>query len=186
MNDTILIRDNYLPEAAFVDLQEYCNELTFQIVNIGGKEFSTLFTPKYLYEFLQIDDHELILTFIRSAHKDFDTDLRIHADNIINGRKPSLAAVLYVNNPEDVSSNGTAFWTHHKYGKSLESNVSNEEFDRLLIEDANDESKWTKTDYVSNVPNRLLVYPSNYFHSKYPAKIENGVRKVLVCFYCKK
>jgi len=182
----IQITDSFLPENAFLDLQDYCRENKFEIVSLGEKPFSVLQTPKYLYEFLQIPDHVLVLTFIRSANADFDNELRIHADNIINGHKTVGASVLYINDRSEVSENGTAFWLHEKHGQSLPADVSNEEFDRLLKEDANDESKWTKTDYVSAFPNRQLLYPSQYFHSKYPAKIEKGERMVLVCFYTAK
>ena len=57
-----------------------------------------------------------------------------------------------------------------------------QEFDRMLIEDANDKSKWKLKSVIGYKPNRLLSYPCNYFHSKYPNKFENP-RKVLVIFY---
>lgn len=83
----MIVTDNFLPGAAFEDLQHYCIDNDFEIVKLGEKEFSVLPTPRYLLEFFQIPDHELVLTFIRSAHADFDTDYRIHADNIIEGKK---------------------------------------------------------------------------------------------------
>lgn len=180
------VTDQFLPEAAFEDLQNYCYEEDFQIVKHGDKEFSVLPTPKYLHEFLQIPGHELILTFIRSARVDFDTDARIHADNIIEGKKTALASVLYINPEGTVSKNGTAFWKHHKHGYELPQDVSNEEFDRLITEDSNDLSKWEQLDIIYARPNRHLLYNSNHFHSKYPSQIEEGTRIVLVCFYSKK
>ncbi len=180
------ITDNFLPPLAFQDLQNYCNTNEFQVMKYGEKEFSLLPTPRYLLEFLQIPEHELILTFIRSAKKDFDTDNRIHADNIIEGKKTALASVIYINSEEEVSKNGTAFWRHHHHGYELPEDVTNEEFDRLLTEDSNDLSKWEQIDTIYAKPNRRLLYNSNHFHSKFPAKINEGVRKVLVCFYAKK
>lgn len=180
------VTDNFLPEAAFIDLQEYCLEGEFKIVKAGDKEFSVMPTPKYLLEFLQIPGHELVLTFIRSARIDFDNDSRIHADNIIEGKKTALASVLYINPEGTVSKNGTAFWRHHEHGYELPADVSNEEFDRLLTEDSNDLSKWEQLDTIYARPNRQLVYNSNYFHSKYPKVITEGTRIILVCFYAKK
>ena len=57
-----------------------------------------------------------------------------------------------------------------------------EEFNRMLIEDANDKSKWKLKSIIGYKPNRLLSYPCNYFHSKYPNKFKEP-RKVLVIFY---
>lgn len=186
----IIVKDNFLPEQAFLDLKMYCEMNQFKIVQAGEKEFSVLDTPRELLEFFRLDGYELVLTFIRSADKDFDTDYRIHADNIINGRKTELASVLYINDSntdeEEVSENGTAFYTHNKYGRWLPEDVTDEEFDRLIKEDSNDLSKWKMTDKISAFPNRSLLYSSNYFHAKYPNKIERGTRKVLVCFYAKK
>lgn len=180
------ITDNFLPPKAFQDLQQYCNSNDFQIVTLGEKQFSVLETPNALLEFFKIPNHNLILTFIRSAKNDFDTDLRIHADNIINGHKTALASVLYINDENEVSKNGTTFWKHHIHGHELQKEVSTEEFDRLITQDSNDPSKWEQTDIVFARPNRQLLYNSNSFHSKWPAKIDKGKRKVLVCFYSKK
>lgn len=178
------VQDNYFQKEAFQSIQKYC-ENEFEIVEVGGKKFSLLQTPEQLLQFLQKTGYEITLTFIRSAHKDFDTDLRIHADNIINGKKTALASVFYINSEDEVDRHGTRFHKHHKYGSRLPDNVSNKEFDRLLKEDSNDPEKWTTTDIIIGEPNRMLTYEANYFHSKFPSKIERGTRKVLVCFYAK-
>jgi hypothetical protein len=136
-------------------------------------------------EYLQIPNYELHLTFIRSANKDFDNDLRIHADNIIEGKKTALASVLYISTGAETSANGTAFWKHHKHGLKLPEDVTNEEFDRLLTEDSNDLKKWDLVNIAWAVPNRRVLYDSNLFHSKWPAEISVGTRIVLVCFYTK-
>jgi len=179
------VTDNFLPQQAFKDLQQHCRVNNFEIVKLGEKEFSVLETPNPLLEFFKIPGHQLVLTFIRSAKNDFDTDLRIHADNIINGHKTALASVLYINEKGEVPPNGTMFWIHKTHGDQLDKSVSNEEFDRLITEDSNDLSKWEESDIIYAKPNRQLLYNSNYFHSKWPAKIEKGERKVLVCFYSK-
>lgn len=180
----IFIQDNYLPTELFKQLQEHCLNTEFEIIKVGEKEFSTIPTPKEILPFLQAEGYKMTLTFIRSAYKDFDTDYRIHADNIINGEKTAMASVLYINN-NDITSNGTAFFNHNKYGHKLPENCTNEEFDRLLKEDANDISKWKQTDTVYSKPNRLLMYDANYFHAKFPQVIEQGTRIVLVTFYSK-
>lgn len=179
----IFIQDDYFEDETFKAIQEYAKS-EFRIVKAGDKEFSVLDTPEQLIPLLQMDGYKLILTFIRSAHKDFDTDLRIHADNIINGEKAEMASMFYISGDE-VSTNGTAFYTHNHYGRKLPADISNDEFDRLILEDSNDSKQWRKQDIVIGVPNRRLLYDANYFHSKFPQVIKKGVRKVLVCFYSK-
>lgn len=179
----IQIRNDFLPKDKFDILQLYTKVNEFKITKAGDKEFSTLDTPQFVLPYLRVPGHEIILTFIRNAYKGFDDELRIHADHIIAGHKTQLASVLYINDPENVTPNGTAFWKHHEHGYKLHPDTSPEEFDRLLTEDSNDESKWLKTDFISNVPNRFLLYDSNLFHSKHPKEITEGTRIVLVIFY---
>jgi len=135
--------------------------------------------------FLWAKNRLLLLSFIRNAYNEFDNDWRIHADNIILNERVSLASVLYINDPKGVSENGTAFYEHHLHGKELSECVSEEEYNRLILEDSNDLTKWLETDYVKSKPNRLLKYSANYFHSKSPNKIEKGVRIVMATFYKK-
>lgn len=180
----IFIRDNFLSPETFKALQEYCKNQFF-VQKAGEKSFLVLPTPEDLIPLLQIEGHEMILTFIRKAHKDFDTDARIHNDGTIQGKKTALASVLYINDPEGVTPNGTSFFKHWSLGHRAPNNMIDEEFDRLITEDANDESKWERTDFISARPNRLLTYDSQLFHAKSPSKIEEGERVVLVSFFSK-
>lgn len=181
---TVQITDNFLEKNNFIKLQEYCKK-DFSIVELGGKEFSLLETPKDLLPLLEIQGLKQVVSFVRSAYKGFDEDLHVHADNIIDGYRIEYASVLYVNDDKDVTENGTCFYTHQKYGSRLHKNVSNEEYDRIITLDSNDEEKWKRTSYISNVPNRYLIYEANLFHGKFPKIIEKGVRKVVVTFYTK-
>lgn len=91
----IVTKNNFLPKQTFASLQKYCKENEFTLVNLEQKVFSVLEVPDIISEFFQKDGYDLILSFIRDAFNGFDTDLNIHADNIVNGRKTDLAAVLY-------------------------------------------------------------------------------------------
>ena len=53
----------------------------------------------------------------------------------------------------------------------------------MLTEDSNDKSKWKLKSIVGYKPNRLLSYPCNYFHSKYPNVSWKEGRNVFVMFY---
>ena len=181
----IKIKDNFLPDETFRELQNYCLEKDFETVVVGGKEFSVLETPDNIIPFLKQPGHKITLTFIRQANELIDTKLNIHADGIIQGQISSLASVLYINDSQGVTENGTAFWEHEKHGYKLPSDCSIQEFNRLLTEDANDIEKWEQLGFYRSKQNRLLTYPSNYFHSKWPQKIESGRRVICVSFYKK-
>ena len=180
------VKDGFLPNEIFQELQDYCNKEQFQIVQAGDKAFSVLEVPENVKPFLEIEGHEMILAFIRSAWNEFDTTWRRHADNIIMGKRVDLASVLYINNIDDCEEHGTAFYTHIKYGKSLPKNISSKEYDRMILEEAEDDSKCKISTIVQGKPNRLLVYNAQNFHGKFPNKIEKGIRKVCVVFYVKK
>jgi hypothetical protein len=122
-----------------------------------------------------------ILSFFREAKKDQDTDWRIHNDSIIEGQQPDRALVLYISKEKFKCMSGTAFWEHHKHGERIE-DIALEEHNRLLIEDSNNRRMWRLKSVIGHKQNRLLSYPCNYFHSKYPSEFLNS-RKVFVMFY---
>lgn len=122
-----------------------------------------------------------IFSFFREAKKGQDNDWRIHNDTIIFGEQPDRAIVLFMESEENDSLNGTAFWSHKKYG-DIYQEQSNEEFNRLLFEDANNKDLWNLKSVIGYKQNRLLSYPCNYFHSKYPNEFEQP-RRVFVMFY---
>lgn len=178
----IYVKDNFLSEQDFKRLQDYCYNNEFQIYDSGEKKFLTLPTPQELIPKLAIDNAEISLSFIRKAHKDFDTDMRIHADSIINGKKTVMASVLYINKPEGVTKNGTRFYNHKIYGPKLESDDP-KIFDDLIRNHSEVKENWEPTDKIYSKPNRLLVYNAKMFHSKFPQVIEEGERIILVTFF---
>jgi len=183
----IQIKPNFLPEALLAITQELAYTSNYSIAELGnGKQLHYIQTPMELLEYLEIPDHDIVLTFIRKADKNTDNLPNIHADNIINGEKIVKAGVLYLNKSSSCSPNGTAFWKNVKYGVSLPSDVTNEEYDRLLTEESNDLSFWERTEFIENIENRFVLYPANMFHSKFPFVIEEGSRIVLVVFYSSK
>ena len=52
----------------------------------------------------------------------------------------------------------------------------------MLSEDAEDLSKWNLKSIIGHKPNRLISYPCEYFHSKYPNEFIDS-RVVFVMFY---
>ena len=77
--------------------------------------------------------------------------------------------------------NGTAFWSHNQHGDTYVGR-DKDDFNKLLIEDSNDISKWDLKTVIGHKKNRLISYPCEYFHSKYPNEFKNS-REVMVMFY---
>lgn len=181
----IYIKDNFLPAELYNSLLNYSDE--FKEFKTPGKSFWIKKIPKELENYIvsgleSIEGRKIrsILCFLREASKDKDNNWRIHNDTEIMGEQPDRAAVLYIKSNEKKLS-GTAFWEHENYGNTyINSNLK--EFDRMLTEDANDKSKWRLNSVVGFEKNRILSYPCEYFHSKYPNQYQDQ-RIVLVMFY---
>lgn len=182
----IYIKDDFLPKDM---IKQFDSDLTiFNKIDMPGKSFWVNIPSD---DFIRIVCDKLgeiencyvkpILGFFREAKEGQDNDWRIHNDSIIEGQQPDRAIVLYVSENNYCDLNGTAFWEHHKHGEKFD-NISPEEYNRLLIEDSNDKDKWILKSVIGHKQNRLLSYPCNYFHSKYPNEFLNS-RKVFVMFY---
>ena len=179
----------------FVYVKDYINKSKWKTITIGAKDdfnFDIKYIEpeqkfvKYMQAWLQVverSDVNILRSFFRKSNKNFDTEWRIHNDSLVDGVKPDRALVLYINKNKESYQNGTAFWKHHEHGCKLE-NYNIEEFNRLLIEDSNDLNKWTLDTVVNHKENRLVSYPCDYFHSKYPDKAND--RTVFVAFYTSK
>ena len=126
---------------------------------------------------------ECLLGFFRIATDKIDTDWRIHADSKIANSIPKKALVLYISPSTKEGLHGTAFWKHKKLGYSIPEDTSNEEFDRMLVEEANVLDNWDLHSVIGYKTNRAIVYPSNYFHSKYPNTGWKEGRMIYVMFY---
>jgi len=113
----------------------------------------------------------------------------IHSDNSLG----EFASVLYLNPPEQCAG-GTAFWRHKATGLTR--------FDEAEIRrkgkspaktlqqiegDWNEETNWEQTGLAEMKFNRLIIYSSKDFHSRFPFaafgdKPENG-RLIWVNFF---
>ena len=182
----IYIKDDFLDINVINLLNKDKN--VFLEVKTPGKSFwvkmpSDKFMELVCEEICKIENVKIkpILGFFREAKEGQDNDWRIHNDSIIEGQQPDRACVLYVSEEQEDGLNGTAFWEHWNHGEKFE-NVSIEEQNRLLKEDANSPEKWRLKSVIGHKKNRLISYPCNYFHSKYPNEFIDS-RKVFVMFY---
>ena len=181
----IYIKDNFLPHSLYKELINYCDKFTE--VKYPDKSFWVKELPKEFNDYIvskleSIEGRKIknILSFAREARQDQDNSWRIHNDTIIDGQQPDRAIVLFVK-ANEFDLNGTAFWEHENYGYTY-TESEDKEFNRMLTEDANDKSKWKLNSVIGYKDNRLLSYPCNYFHSKYPNEYKDQ-RIVVVMFY---
>jgi hypothetical protein len=148
-------------------------------------KFVNYMVKRLCYE--EDSDIKNILCFFRESKKDQDNDWRIHNDShsAVYSAKPDRALVLFMSDNKSDNLNGTAFWEHNKYGDTFPKDSSEEEANRMLKKDANNLSKWRLKSVIGHKKNRLISYPCEYFHSKYPNEFINS-RKVFVMFYTAK
>lgn len=183
----IYIKDNFLDKELFDFVNKDLKQ--FKEVQTPGKKFWVIEPSKafidYITRRLSIIESvrvENVLAFFREAKKSQDNDWRIHNDSVIEGTQPDRAIVFYMSENKTKELNGTAFWKHKKYGDSFKDSFNLEEFNRLIKEESNDLDRWELSSVVGHKKNRLLSYPCDYFHSKYPKEFEES-RVVFVMFY---
>ena len=182
--------DSFIDKDLFKIATDYLNKGEFLKHTVGEKDFYIQESPesfdKHVLSKLGVAEGkplEKILSFFRTSTDELDNTWRIHSDLNINGQKPDRAAVLYMAPREKEELHGTAFWEHEVYGKSLPSHITDEEYDRTIREDSEELDMWRLVSVSGYEQNRIVSYPSNYFHSKYPNKSWKEGRQVYVIFY---
>lgn len=181
----IYIVDDFLDKNLFINLKDYLKD--FKEVKTINKSFWVMNPPEGLINYICLKIGALenkkinnILCFFRQAKNNQDDEWRIHNDAIIENQQPDRAVVLYMSNNEE-GLNGTAFWEHKTKGDKFTGKSINE-FNNMLLNESNDKSKWNLKSVIGAKENRLISYPCEYFHSKYPNKFKKE-RIVLVMFY---
>ena len=182
----IYIEDDFLEKELLDTL--LLDKRDYQEVKTPGKSFwvkepHSLLVDYMISKISYIENRQVenILCFFRQAKEGQDNNWRIHNDTIIEGQQPEKAIVLYLSENKTKELNGTAFWSHKDFGDTYPGG-SKDDFNELLTSDANDTSKWDLKSVIGHKQNRLISYPCNYFHSKYPNEFKES-REVLVMFY---
>jgi hypothetical protein len=186
----IHIIDNFIDKDLFKIAEKYLKKGEFIKHTAGDKNFyiqesPTTFDDYVLRKLGMIEGKpvENILSFFRVSNEDLDNKWRIHSDLNIDGKKPDRAAVLYMSNRKVEELHGTAFWEHEVYGKNLPDHITDKEYNRLIEVDSEELDMWRLVSVAGYEQNRLVSYPANYFHSKYPNKSWKEGREVYVIFY---
>ena len=186
----ISILDDFIDKDLFKIASSYLKKGEFIKHTVGEKDFYVQESPKsfthYVLRKLSMIEGkplESILSFFRVSTEDLDNTWRIHSDLNIDGQQPDRAAVLYMSPRKQEELHGTAFWEHEVYGKSLPDHITDEEYDKMIRVDSEQLDMWRLVSVAGYEQNRLISYPANYFHSKYPNKSWKEGREVFVIFY---
>lgn len=130
------------------------------------------------------------VTFWRRYLADEENETYIHADAAIG----EVTGVLFLSPPEHCRG-GIAFWRHRLYGwphvppqgelerLGLEDTPA---FWQSLVDDGHHPKKWEMVDYVPMKFNRLVLFWSPMFHSRYPkrafgSRLEDA--RLVKCFF---
>ena len=182
--------DDFIDKQLFQEISIELNNNEYVEHKTPGKSFwiqeaHENFNNYVLQKLEEIEGNKLenILAFFRVSNDIVDTNWRIHSDLNIQGQNPDRALVLYISPRKKEELHGTALWRHNIYGKSLPKNTTDEEFDRLILNESENLKAWTLDSVVGYEGNRAISYPANYFHSKYPNKSWREGRQVFVMFY---
>ena len=129
------------------------------------------------------------LNFWRLAFDGDSPEFSVHSDDVMNKH----VALLYFSRDEH-STGGTAFWRHESGLTDMPTKEALEKaghdfptFCYWLASEVKDPSKWTCTDIIGFKFNRLLISPTQVFHSRAPfvgwgEDAKNG-RLVWTCFF---
>tara|TARA_B100001250_G_scaffold13806_1_gene12037 strand:- start:839 stop:1411 length:573 start_codon:yes stop_codon:yes gene_type:complete len=182
--------DDFLPNYILDETIKDLSTQDYEEVKTPGKSFYVQYPSSSFMNHIVGSVSELerniidpILGFFRVSNDMLDTNWRIHSDLKILGKQPDRALVLYISPRKRDELHGTALWEHKQYGKSLPSNTTDEEFDRMITKESENLNIWTLNSVIGYNQNRAISYPANYFHSKYPNKSWKEGREVFVMFY---
>tara|TARA_R110000824_G_scaffold142643_4_gene309903 strand:- start:726 stop:1304 length:579 start_codon:yes stop_codon:yes gene_type:complete len=182
--------DEFIDKDLFNIATDYLKKGEFLKHTVGEKDFYVQESPtsfdEYVLSKLAVTEGkelENILSFFRVSTDKLDNNWRIHSDLNIKGERPDRAAVIYMSPREKEELHGTAFWEHEVYGKDLPSHITNDQYDELIRIDSENLDMWRLVSVSGYEQNRLISYPANYFHSKYPNKSWEEGRQVYVIFY---
>jgi len=186
----IYLIDNFLPNYILDETIKNLSSQDYQEVKTPGKSFYVQYPSKpfmnYMVDRVSALEGNIVkpvLGFYRMSNDVLDTDWRIHSDSKIEGQQPDRALVIYISPRKRNELHGTALWEHKTYGESLPNDVTNKEFDRMILKEAENLDMWTLNSVIGYKQNRAVSYPANYFHSKYPNKSWKSGREIFVMFY---
>lgn len=166
--------DDLLPTEEYLALLKLAFRVPYANFPFGGHHYPGLALTDDAHVFAAIEQHlqktviPVTTYFRRGQHKD-PHETYIHTDEGLG----THAGIFYLTDGQ--AGEGTAFWKHRLTGA--------ENRDPVAAMDGMDESKWTLTQLVQSKRNRLLLFPTDAFHSRYPFQPLSGMRLVQTAFF---
>tara|TARA_R100000664_G_scaffold8968_1_gene14776 strand:- start:4834 stop:5385 length:552 start_codon:yes stop_codon:yes gene_type:complete len=167
----IIVQDNFLPN--YSELKRYSRKVEIKEQLYGNKIFNVGVIPSYLqipfYDKIQNDFFSKkikpTICYFRLSTPDLDNDIRIHTDQ---NHCDYIGIIFLTESNNDID--GTAFWEHPIHGNYLYDKAKPKEIDNIIEYEGKDETMWRLDNVISARENRLIMYKSNMFHSRYPFK----------------
>ena len=196
MKNFSFILDNALEEKVFCEYKNYLqNSAVYSTIEADDtKKFYVTPIPYGLQEKITEalqkvwnQEIKIVLATVRKATQYLDKEWGIHSDLYVGSEEvPEYGAVLYMSQ-NDQELNGTALWRHKKFGYQMPRDWPKEEVIEISEKDYNDIDKWELSSVIGGIENRLVSYPSEYFHSKFPKQAwgvtQQNCRIVCALFY---
>ena len=196
MKDLSFILDNALEKKEFLHYQDYLkNTAIYKMVEADGNKKFYITNAPYglqekitkLIEKILNKKINIISAFIRKATKFLDTNWAIHSDLYVGQEEsPTHGAVFYISHKKD-ELNGTALWNHKELGYKMPRDLGQERTMELSDRDYNNLDKWELSSVIGGIENRLVSYPAEFFHSKFPRQAwgttQKDCRIVFALFY---
>jgi hypothetical protein len=186
----IEVLDDFLSEELYDKTHNKLKSNDFEVVDTGEKKFWVQFSDddfnkSVLDKLKEVEGREVenVLSFFRLSTDVVDTDWRIHSDTIINDDRPAKSIIIYFSESEMEGIHGTAFWTHNELGPKLPRDISEERYNYMILNEANNLDLWTLDSVIGYKTNRALISNVDYFHSKYPNKSWESGRMIYIMFY---
>jgi hypothetical protein len=169
----IKAHSNILLESSLMLLSDFLNQADFQGYDLGGTTMWACELPQDLRDEIKeaVEDQigqplRCLQMFARYNDPEHDTSFRIHSDVHIEGELSDYSSILYLVNEHG----GTAFYKHPEHGCWG---------DGVFLED---DGKWEETEVVAGLPNSLLTFPSELYHSRHPHSSISS-RVVIIGFF---
>jgi len=188
MKRSLVILDDFHPDPLAVRHKALVSD--FQTVRFGGTDFHGVAAAAGAVDHALIEQAvgfpaKVNLEFFRIGLSGAPMTSYIHCDQNCG----EFATVLYLNLPDQFHG-GTSFWRHLRTGcEALPANANDEER-RIFAADGLQEAAWKLELFVPMHWNRLLVYPTRVFHSRYPNNVladdKQEARLVHVSFFDRK
>lgn len=161
---TYQVIQSVLPSEEFKSVQKSSRSLAFTPVPVGlGDTLHLAHVEPHIEASLlkaaeEVTGHKLecIKSFYRLNTKIVNNTIRIHSDAVIDGKKPDIAGVFYL---ETSDTCGTALFEHPEFGRDSKGKP-NAIFKRA--------EGWKPYVFYKALGNSMFVYKADLYHSRYP------------------